>query len=124
MNLFAQKTEAFGLDISDLSLKIIKLDKAKLTSFGETKIPSGIIKEGEVKDRKSLSQIIEKAVKEVKGKRLKSKYVILSLPEEKSFLDVFQIPLMKKEEVESAVRFEAENHIPIPLDKVIEIFIT
>ncbi len=117
-NIISQKTEAFGLDISDLSLKIIKLDKAKLTSFGETKIPLGIIKEGEVRDKEKLSQIIEKAVKEVKGKRLKSKYVILSLPEEKSFLDVFQIPLMKKEEVESAVRFEAENHIPIPLDEV------
>lgn len=118
LKIFLQKPGAFGLDISDLSLKIAKLDKNRLTSFGETKIPAGIIKEGEVRDKEKLSQVIEKAVKEVKGKKLKTKYVILSLPEEKSFLDVLQIPLMKKEELEAAVRFEAENHIPLSLDEV------
>jgi type IV pilus assembly protein PilM len=121
-NIFSSKPEAFGLDISDLSLKIAKLEKTKdflkLASFGETEIPPGVIEGGEIKDEKSLGEIIKKSLSEVKGKKLKAKYVIASLPEEKSFLDIIQIPLMKKEEMEEALRFEAENHIPIPLDEV------
>ena len=120
--MFKLESQSFGLDISDLSLKIIKLEKTgeglKLSSFGETKVPSGIIEGGEVKNIENLAEIIKKSLKEVKGKRIKTKYVISSLPEEKSFLDILQIPIMKEEEIEKAVKFEAENHIPLKLDEV------
>lgn len=116
------KPAAFGLDISDLSLKIIKLKKKgrflSLASFGETKVKPGIIEKGEIKDEKALAKIIKKAVAEVKGEKLKTKYVIASLPEEKAFLQVIQLPIMEKEEVKKAVYFEAENYIPLPIDKV------
>jgi len=53
------KPEAFGLDISDLSLKIVKLKKKgkffSLASFGEFPIKKGIIEKGEIKDQKALS---------------------------------------------------------------------
>lgn len=120
--MFKLESQSFGLDISDLSLKIIKLEKTgeglKLSSFGETTIPPGVIEGGEVKNIENLTEIIKKSLKEVKGKRIKTKYVISSLPEEKSFLDILQIPIMKEEEIENAVRFEAENHIPLKLDEV------
>jgi len=120
--MFKLESQSFGLDISDLSLKIIKLEKTgeglKLSSFGETKVPPGVIEGGEVKNIENLAEIIKKSLKEVKGKRIKTKYVISSLPEEKSFLDILQIPIMKEEEIEKAVKFEAENHIPLKLDEV------
>ncbi len=121
-SIFSQKSEAFGLDISNLSLKIAKLEplreNLRLTSFGESIIPRGIIEAGEVRDKKALSEIVKKSLKEVKGEKIKTKYVITSLPEEKSFLDIIQIPSTKEGEIENAVRFEAENHIPVPLDEV------
>lgn len=120
--MFKLESQFFGLDISDLSLKIIKLKKdkkgLKLNSFGETRIPSGIIEGGEIKDIENLTKIIKKGLKQVKGKRIRTKYVISSLPEEKSFLDILQIPIIKEEEVENAVKFEAENYIPLKLDDV------
>jgi len=39
------------------------------------------------------------------------------LSEEKSFLRVMQLPKMDPEELEKAIYFEAENHIPIPLQE-------
>jgi len=112
------KPEAFGLDISDLSLKIVKLKKKRgifgLASFGETEIPSGIIEEGEIKDKKSLAEIIKVSLKKVKGEKLKTNYVICSLPEEKAFLQVVPLPIMKEEELKKAIYFEAENYIPLP----------
>jgi type IV pilus assembly protein PilM len=113
---------AFGIDISDLSIKIVKLRKKgrffDLVSFGETAIKPGVIEKGEIKNEEELAKIIKTAVGQAKGEKLKTKYVIASLPEEKAFLQVIQLPIMKKEEVEKAVYFEAENYIPIPLEKV------
>jgi type IV pilus assembly protein PilM len=116
------KPEAFGLDISDLSLKIIQLKKTKkffdLASFGEEKIKPGIIKGGEIKDEKALIKILKKALAEIKGEKFRTKYVIASLPEEKTFLQVIQMPKMKEEELKSAIVYEAENYIPLPIEEV------
>jgi len=116
------KPEAFGLDISDLSLKIIKLKKRgkflTLASFGEAQIKPGIIKEGEIKDEEKLAETIKGAIKKVKGERIKTKYVVASLPEEKAFLQVIQMPRMPEEDLKSAVIYEAENYIPLPIEQV------
>jgi len=116
------KPEAFGLDISDLSLKIIKLKKKGkflgLASFGEEEIKPGIIKEGEIKDEEKLAEIIKEAIKKVKGERIKTKYVVASLPEEKAFLEVIQMPCLSEEDLKSAIIYEAENYIPLPIEEV------
>ena len=120
------KTEAFGLDISDLSLKIIKLKKGtyrgtrafNLASFGESEIKPGIIKKGEIKDEERLAETIKEAIKKVKGEKLKTKYVVASLPEEKAFLQVIQMPKMTEDDLKSAVIYEAENYIPLPIEEV------
>ncbi|MDD4830911.1 MAG: type IV pilus assembly protein PilM [Candidatus Pacebacteria bacterium] len=116
------KKEAFGLDVSDLSLKIAKLKKSgddlKLESFGCEKIDQGIIKEGEIKDQKKLAEIIKKSLKNACGKKIKTKYVVASLPEEKTFLQVIKMPALSEEELKSAVFYEAENYIPMSINDV------
>lgn len=114
------KPEAFGLDFSDLSLKIAKLKKKgkflSLASWGETEIKSGIIEEGEIKNEAALIEIIKDGLAEARGERIRSKYVIASLPENKAFIQVIQMPKMKEEELKTAVLFEAENYIPLPIE--------
>src|SRR3989338_3709 len=95
------KPEVFGIDISDLSLKIIKLKK-----------------KGGSLALASLAETIKKSLTQIKGEKLKTKYVVASLPEEKSFLQVIQMPPMREEEMNKAVYFEAENYIPMPVEKV------
>jgi len=116
------KPEAFGLDISDLSLKIVKLKKRgrtlNLASFGEGEIKPGIIKGGEIKDEEKLAEIVKEAIKKVKGERLRTKYVVASLPEEKAFSQVIQMPIMPEEDLKSAVIYEAENYVPLPIEEV------
>lgn len=113
---------AFGLDISDFSLKIISFKKQRkglvVASYGRFPIEKGIIDKGEIKKEKELAILIKKAVRNVKGDKLVSHHVVVSLPEEKAFLQVMQLPKMKREEAVQAVNFEAENYIPLPIDKV------
>lgn len=114
--------EAFGLDISDLSLKIARLKRKgrfyQLRSWGKQQVPDGVIEEGEVKDPEKLSQFLRSALSQVWGEKIRTKYVVASLPEEKAYLEVIQMPRMPKEELENAVRFEVENHIPLAIEEV------
>ncbi len=112
--------ERFGLDISDLSIRIVKVRKRQnklfLAAFGETFLPPGIVKRGEVIEPEKLAKAIKKLIKKTKG--INTRYVVASLPEEKSFLRVMQMPKMSEKEIKSAIRFEAENYIPFSIDKV------
>lgn len=121
-NLYNPQFDYFGLDISTLSLKLIYFKKKngqyKLTSYGKKDIPKGIIKDGQITNQEKLASIIKDAMKEINGESLHTKYVSCSLPEEKSFIRVLQMPKMTKEELENAVKWEAEANIPLPIDKV------
>lgn len=116
------KPEAFGLDISDLSLRIAKLKKRgkffRLVSWGGTKIKPGIIEQGEIKDENALARIIKQTLAKIKGDKIKTKYLIASLPEKKAFLQVIEMPKMKESELKTSVPFEAENYVPLPIEKV------
>ena len=120
-DLLTLKPIAFGLDISDSSIKIAKLKRRgndfDLACFGEELVPKGVIENGEIKDEKALVELIKKALAKVKGEKLNTKEVIVSIPDEKTFLRVVQLPKMSSEELAKAVFFEAENHIPIPLNE-------
>jgi len=116
------KPEAFSLVVSDQSLRIIKLKKRggflDLASFTEAKIEPGVIEAGEIKDQDNLAEIIKETLRKIKGERLKTNYITASLPEEKGFLRVIQMPKMKEQDLKKAVYFEAENYIPLSLEKV------
>jgi len=122
MQLLDLKYGAFGLDINDSSVKIVKLEKKRgrfvIASFGKTELKPGIVSAGIIKDGKLLAETIRFAIKNVKGKKLKAEHAVISLPEEESFLQVIQMPLMNELELKSAIVFEAENYIPIPIKEV------
>jgi type IV pilus assembly protein PilM len=121
MRFLDLKTEAFGLDINDSSLKAIKLRKKQdrffVDSLGEIGISEGVIESGVIRDEKSLVSAIREARMD-SGKKIRTKYVVASLPEKESFLVVVQMPKMKEEELKKAVIFEAENYIPLPVENV------
>lgn len=122
------KLKGFGLDISDLSLKILSFKEKKgifskdrkifLESYLNTPIEKGIIEKGEIKKEDLLSKILKESLNKVKGEKIKTKYVVVSLPEEKSFIRIIQLPKMKEEEAKKAAFFEVENYIPLSLEEV------
>lgn len=114
--------EVFALDINDSSIKVVKLEKRRdaffLVSYNELRILPGIVAGGVVTNPEALVKIIRAACETVEGKKIGTKYVMLSLPEEKSFSQIIQMPRMSEQELKKAVPFEAENYIPLPIDKV------
>ena len=86
-----------GLDISDTSIKYLKFrsgQKLSFDAFGEIAIPPGVIVSGEIKDEEAFARVLNGWLAK-EGRSLRSSFVAVSLPEEKSFSRVIQLPKVK-----------------------------
>lgn len=112
--------DIFGIDINDFCVRIAKIRKKGnimyLASTNEVDLKSGIVKDGVIQDEGALAEVIRSACATPYGEKLKTTYVGVSLPEEKSFTQMIQMPKMAEKELSSAVFFEAENYIPLPIE--------
>jgi len=109
---------AVALDISDRSVKFLKIGRGKkglsVDFFGEKIIPQGTIESGVIQDREGLKNIIKDLVKE-KG----FDKAVISLPEEKAFLVTMHIEGVSKSELRESISLQIEEHIPLPGAEII-----
>src|SRR3989344_8058017 len=112
------KIPIYSLDVSDQSFKFVRLtqNSAKemiVTGFGEGEIDKSVIENGEIKDKRRLSEIL----KEVFFQN-NIKFIALSLPEEKGFLREIKISDVEEKDLPGALEFQIEEHIPLPASDI------
>jgi type IV pilus assembly protein PilM len=121
-DLLNNKKPAFGLDISGNSFKLIQMDRSgkeiKVKACSEVPVPRGLVVNEIVTDSKNFTYLIKQALDKPQFGQFHGNYVVVSLPESKSFVRVIQIPQMSDSEAEVAVPVEAESFIPLPVDQV------
>jgi len=121
MGLFGRKKiHAFGLDISDSSIKVAQLGlhRGQLQSaiFADVPLLDKTIANHMIVNEERLGSNITKALQAARS--IDTKFVVCSVPEAKSFVRLIQIPKMAPDEIEGAIPFELEQDIPIPVDQV------
>lgn len=120
--IFELFPSSFGLDLSDLSMKAVWLDREghqdTIKSFGSVALPMGSVVDGEIMDSEAVKNAILNLLEKCGPKKMKTRKVICSLPETKAFLRVLTIPLMEKTEAQEAIKWEIEANIPLTLDQV------
>ena len=114
---------AFGLDISDFTVKFMKLgrsafDEISVRTFGEVKIPEGTVVAGEIKKENELALFLKNNLRTSEGERFFNRFVVATLPEEKSFVRLIQLPKMKSEDIGKAARWELEGVVPLPIEEL------
>ncbi len=111
---------ALGLDISTNSVKVAEISIGKgepvLTNLGIVHIPDGVIRDGEVEDGVTLAESL-KELWSLTG--IKEKSVILGIANQRVIVRPIEIPYMEKEELDSALRFQVQEFIPISIDDAI-----
>ena len=121
-NFFLKTKNAFGLDISAGSLKIMQLDRRggsfQVKGFAYASLPKGLVINDAITDQKTFSFLLEQALSRPEFGHIEGRHAVVSLPESKSFVRVIQIPKMSDTEAIEAVPFEAESFIPLPIDQV------
>jgi len=108
---------SFGLDIGATSMKLVWLQKQKaglvLKSCLMTVTPAkGMYSESPF-DQEAMAQAIARLVVDAK---VPIKSVNLALPENQVFTKVIEMPELSDKELSSAIYWEAEQHIPAPLN--------
>lgn len=120
--IFNSGFDVFGLDLSDLSVKVVNLKNngtsEYVSSFSSVPFPNGAIVDGEILQKEQVVSIIKKAIESARPEKLKTKKVICSLPETKAFLRIISVPEMSPDELTEAIKWEMEANIPLPLDQV------
>lgn len=120
--LFSQNsTYPIGLDISDLSLKLVQLnkqgDKIKIQAIGKTDLPSGLIEDGEIKNKDKVINEINKLISAPGYGKITSNEVIACLPETKTFIKLIEIAKTPNPLAE-IIEGEIEKHVPMAIGEI------
>ncbi len=112
------KDDVAGLNIEDDVLRIIRIEDRKIKNYGSVSMPKGVVLDGEVVDKAEFFKTLEKLIKNIKPKKIKTKKIRLALSESKSFLRLISMPAMSEKEIDEAIKWEIEANIPLSLDQV------
>jgi type IV pilus assembly protein PilM len=112
----------FGLDLDDLSVKVVEIDRGgnsdRVRSYGTNVIPAGSIVDGAVMKPDVVAQAVRDAMRAAKPKPIRTSKAYCSLPENKAFVRIVDMPAMKDEEVREAIKWQIEENIPLGIDQV------
>lgn len=108
---------SFGLDIGANSIKAVQLKPEKgryrLLAFGMTSLPASLQSESSA-DQKAIAEAIKKLLLDI---GITVKRAVLALPESQVFSRVIEVPPLSEAELKSAIKWEAEQYIPIPIEE-------
>ncbi len=108
-----------GLDIGTHSIKLIEIGQSGTTltllAAGSIPTPPKALASAVEGDHRAVAQAITQLIKETGAK---ADQVALALPESQVFTRVIEVPSLSQRELTSAIGWEAEQYIPLPLDQV------
>ena len=119
--LFGEKSVGWlGIDLGSSAIKVVELAKREerfyLTNYAVAQFKSeSIFKVDELKEEEVAS--ILKAL--ISRAQLKGKVASLSLPVDKTFSTLIDLPAMPEQELSAAISFEAHKYVPVPLEEVV-----
>lgn len=121
-NIFSKKYRYVGLHINAHAFKALEFNfNRKYTAIrGYTNIPmtKGLIVNDAFTNPEGLAELIVTSLEKPQYGSFSSNRVVVSIPEDKSFIRVITMPVMSEAEAENAILFEAEAYIPLPIDQV------
>ena len=120
MDRLRARSQAIGMDIDRGAIKAVQISRSggdyTLKHTGYRRLPPGVIEDGEVAD----FEILVRELKEFwETHDFKGKKVVLGVANQKVVVRLVDLPHMEPEYLESAIGYEAQDHIPMPLDEAV-----
>jgi type IV pilus assembly protein PilM len=109
----------FGLDLGSRMLKLVQFRRQntgyELVAFGLAPTPGkGLLSDAE-EDLTNLAVAIKSLCRDA---RVKGNNVVTAVPQNQSFNQLITLPKISDQELESALKWEAEQYVPLPLEEV------
>ncbi|HVQ43645.1 MAG TPA: type IV pilus assembly protein PilM [Candidatus Saccharimonadia bacterium] len=119
MGLFVKDTEFFGLDIGSSAIRLVQLrrggDHPALVAYGALPAPANLTASDSQLDQDKVAELIRQLVRE---NRVALKNVVVGLSANKVFATVITTPKLDNAQLAKAIRYQAEQYIPMALDQV------
>ena len=113
-------SRTIGLDIDRGSIKAVQISGAgggyALQHVGYHRLPPGMILDGEVANHDLLAAEIKEFWD---SHAFNSRSVIIGVSNQKVVVRLLDFPRMRPEDLQGAISFEAQDHIPMPLDEAV-----
>jgi type IV pilus assembly protein PilM len=111
---------SIGLDIGTRAVSLAEVNvgsQPTVTRFGRMLLPAGAVEHGEVRDPRAVGETVAALWKRLGLNGNKSVHV--GVANRRVVVRVIELPAMSREDLDGAIRFQAQDHIPIPLDEAV-----
>lgn len=119
MGMFVKDTEFFGLDIGSTAIRLVQLRRGgahpALVAYGALPVPTNLTTSDSKMDQDKISDMVKQLVRE---NRVSLKNVVVGLPAGKVFATVITTPKLDNAQLAKAIRYQAEQYIPMALNQV------
>lgn len=119
-SLFYFDRPLFGLDIGFKSVKVMQLephDKNYLvTGFGVNQFNEQSIRNGEIINFEDVAQSIHDLFSSKLNGKISTRRAAISVPAARTFSRILSLPALAKHDMSEAVKLEAEQYIPVPIN--------
>ena len=108
-----------GLDIGTNAVRVVELEPGEtptVTSFGQVALPPDAMREGEVVDRAAVTAAIQRLWKELS---LRKGEVRIGVASPRVLVRTLDLPVMSEVDLAGALRFQAQELIPIPYEEAV-----
>lgn len=113
----------FGLDVGHGSLKVMQVDDSansarppRIVGYGTTSFDAAAIDNGVIVKPELIAEALFKLFKDQLIGMITTRRVAIAIPTYRSFARSMQLPKLSPKDQRDAVRLEAEQYIPVPLD--------
>jgi len=110
----------FGLDIGFSSMKVMQTKpegkNAIVAGYGVNRFDPKIIKDGVIVDIPAMAKSAHELFDKFVVGEITTRRVAMSIPAMRTFTRTIKLPKLTNKELEDAVRMEAEQYIPVPVD--------
>lgn len=122
MSSLLSKNKAFGLDISDQSLRLAQFSlvgkKPKLQIYNEIKLPAGCLVNGIIKQPSIFITHLQKLIKTKIGYGRLSKEAVISLPEGETFLKTLNLEINNETIIKELIEDILPQTLPLSMDEI------
>jgi type IV pilus assembly protein PilM len=112
------KNGAVGLDIGTHAIYVADVSHGrsgpKLVNFGGLELPPGAVHEGEIADPDAVTAAVRTLMDEAK---IREKRVHVGVSNQRVVVRQVDLPFMEDSELTSALRFQVQEYIPIPVEE-------
>jgi type IV pilus assembly protein PilM len=119
-NIFQIGAAALGVDVGTGAIKVAETRRSgrgiELVRYGIAATPAGAVEEGTILDHGAAAAALATLLR---SSRIRQRQAVISINGPNVLARILRLPPIPQDEVREAIRWEAERHLPFPVEEAV-----